>query len=827
MIWPWRKPAPAPAATVDVEQVAAAAAERAVSELLARADRQQSPFTDPRTGSSPYPVYAYDHPIWFQVPQSPQRRPGSVITIATIRKLADTYDVLRACINHLRREVASVPIAVVPRDDSQKSDAIKKRVITAQQWLEQPGGLGGPGRRRAHFEGEIFEDVLVVGAAAAFFSRTRGGQLTSVVAIDAATIRPRVDAFGWPGPDEICYEQWIEGIHMRGFTRDELLYDGVYSRSYTPYFASPIEFLVHTINSALRADDWNRAWLTDGNTPSDLIALPESWSPGQIREWAEYWDGLLSGNSAQRQKTKFVPAGSQRLGSLSRKDQEFSLFELWLLRRTCAIMGVQPASIGFVGEQYKVTQDASMDATTEFGVGPLLDFRKSLYDNVLRRLGYDDLEIRNVTAEADDSAERAEKNVKLVAGGIKTVNEARQEEGLDPMPGGDVLLVPVGLRTLEQALAEPPDAPDDAPDDDPVDDPADLQDDPEEEVKRALLLWEKKALNRLRRHSSASCTFAHAALPADLTRTVEASLQACETAEDVRELFRATGESGHWITSNGRKIFIPDKTGQKASGRVSFEAVPGKSTGVIPGIHRASYSQKLEYTHAVLRAMAGESGENALATAAGLTTRHNTVGPGFWQGETNPSVQVDVDLGGQTMDGEVRVRVEAFCAATGLILDQEAVGYQQGDWSGEVDDHNAVFVVMGRTITDDEVRGLYGEIRNLKGPQVADGAVLIADYDGVRVLNFTGLGNDEFRGILKAAVARAGLGISVSTVGSYRVDARLVEASDYERSLGQYRTVAEGPSSLHGTIEGVHAGVAGVRKDFADRYGWADPSGSG
>jgi hypothetical protein len=233
----------------------------------------------------------------------------------------------------------------------------------------------------------------VVGAGAVFFNTTRGGGLLDAVAVDAATIRPRVDAFGWPGPGEIAYEQWINGVQVsEGYTREQLLYDGLNPISYSPYFKSPIEWLVNVVNGALRADGWNLAWLTDGSTPADILAAPESWTPDQIKSFAAYFDGMLAGNSRQRQKTRFVPGGTQRVGSPSRKDQDFQEFELWLMRRCCGVMGVAPAAIGFAGEQYKVSQEGAMDSASQIGSGQLLEFRKHLYDEVLRKLGYDFLE---------------------------------------------------------------------------------------------------------------------------------------------------------------------------------------------------------------------------------------------------------------------------------------------------------------------------------------------------------------------------------------------------------------------------------------------------
>ena len=451
-------------------------------------DAPQPTIPGPNTGQSPYPLYAFDNPIWYSTPVPPQRRPGSIVTVQTLRQLADNYDVLRSCIQHLKREVAAVPIQIVAKNEKDNGRKIKRAIADAEAFFGQDGGLGGVGKRRAHFEGEIIEDISVVGAMAVFYQNARGGQLLEAVAIDAATIRPCVDAFGWPGPGGAVYEQWIWGVLTARFTREQLAYDGIASRSYTPFFASPVEWLINAVNSALRADDWNRRWLTDGNTPSEKLALPEAWTPDMVMQFAAYWDAKLAGDNAERQKTKFVPGGTAKVGSDSRKDQDFQEFELWLLRRTCAMMGVQPASLGFAGEQYKVSQNDSMESTSQFGAGVLLEFRKATYDDMLRRMGYGAmLECQNVTAREEKALERADRNQKLIGAPQKTINEGRKEEGLDPIDGGDIVLVPNTLIPLSIALQAPvpaatptdpnsdtshssdPNAPDDPADDTPDD----------------------------------------------------------------------------------------------------------------------------------------------------------------------------------------------------------------------------------------------------------------------------------------------------------------------------------------------------------------------
>lgn len=402
-------------------------------------------------------AYHWNNPWTYYTPQAPYRRPGAQVTVETLRTLAATYDPLRSCINHLKREVRTTPFEVVPKNRKDKGEATMRRCEMAQQLFSRQGPVGGHGKLFRHFESAVLEDAIVVGAAAIWHERSVTGKWLSCDAIDASTIRPVVDQFGWPPPPDLPqFEQWVLGVWVATFRADELTYDGLHAQSWQPYYSSPVEWLVLVVNGALAADQWNRSWLTTGSTPSDTYSLPEAWGADDIIKFSQWWDALKAGDAKARTKTAFVPGGSKNVGSPSRRDQEFSEYELWLMRRTCSIMGVSPASIGYVGEQYKVSQDAAMAQTSAFGVGDLLTMRKAWLDDILVRAGFEDLEIVDVHAQTESQKDRAETNEVLIRSGQRTINEARRADGEDPIEGGDSPLVSSTLRPLEQALAPPP-----------------------------------------------------------------------------------------------------------------------------------------------------------------------------------------------------------------------------------------------------------------------------------------------------------------------------------------------------------------------------------
>ena len=505
--------------------------------------------------SARYGAYHWNNPYRWSVLASPEYRPDSRITVQMLRNIADNYDVLRSCINHIKREVFAVPLKVVPKNDKDDSEETQEQIKFAEDFFEKKGGLGGRGRRRSHFESCIIEDLCVVGASAILYWPNRGGGVYEVLDIDAGTIRPRVDTYGWPGPNDIWYEQWVYGVITAEFYLEQMTYDGLYPRTYTPYFASPVEWLVNVVNSALRADQWNRDWLTDGNIPQALIGTPDTWTPAEIMEFAAYFDAMM--DQKQRQKAKFVPGGMKVMDVPTRNDQQFQEFELWLLRRTCAMMGVQPASIGFAGEQYKVSQEESMASTTFFGVGAVLEFRAANYDDMLERMGLDRIHVNNVTAIEEKAKERAERNQILVGVPVKSINESRQEEGLDPVEGGDNILVPNNYQPLDLALNPPQPEPLGADGNPPDGDGGNKSDTSDASDADAADNQER------------------------LTRSANA---------DARD----SDAGGHWVTIHGHPLFIG---GEAPEGHASEPtSVTKTSKNARPGFHAASPDERKKHS---------------------------------------------------------------------------------------------------------------------------------------------------------------------------------------------------------------------------------------
>jgi len=435
---------------------------------------------------------------WWGAPL-PMNQAPLVLDGPRLRRIAESMDVYRLAVEQLKREVTATGRAIVPRSGRADQAKFGPEIANAEAFFGTWGGHGGSGENALVFEKKLLEDVLVIGAFAVWRQRGDVGVRQQVV-VDAATIRPRVTADGWPDAEH-PYEQVVQGRVTSQFASGELIYSGLHPRSWTPYFASPIEWLLGPLTALTKADEWNRVWL-DGDAPGDdVFTLPPELSLEQIRLWVDLYKQMLSNQAKERNSARFLPGGTQRLGRGARKDQDFEQFQMWLARRIWGLLGVQPASIGFAGEQYKVSQENSSKQTSLYGAGALRQMLKSFYDDTLAAMGWGQLEWQWITENEDVAALRSQRNVAAVGRPYKTINEARKEEGLNPIPGGDELLPGAGS------------------------------------LAAALRTWQRKALQRGKAGKGFACGFESPAVPSDVADRVRRGLESAVSEEDVREVF--------------------------------------------------------------------------------------------------------------------------------------------------------------------------------------------------------------------------------------------------------------------------------------------------
>jgi len=274
----------------------------------------------------------------------------------------------------------------------------------------------------------LLEDLLVIDAATIYPRYDRVGSLYSLDVIDGATIKPLIGEDGRaPEPPDPAYQQVLHGVPAADFSADELLYLPRNARAHRLYGMSPVEQVALTVNIALRREVATLDYYRTGSSPDAFATLPKDWTSDQIRQFQDYFDALMSGNSGRRRMLKFMPSDFKLIETRQPplKDQ----YDEWLARVICYAFSV--AATPFVAQVNRATSETMRMQATQEGLLPLKTWIKSALDLVIQScMGEPQLEFVWVGDDAIDPLQQAQTLQILVSAGIKTREEARAELGL-------------------------------------------------------------------------------------------------------------------------------------------------------------------------------------------------------------------------------------------------------------------------------------------------------------------------------------------------------------------------------------------------------------
>lgn len=489
-----------------------------------------------------------------------RNKPGGAITFDALRRFSVQYDVARAAINRRKRQLNTLEWDIVAAEDDDKtnySTIIKPLKKDFQR-------IGGYKVRFRELLDTMVDDLLVLDAMALYKRPTLGGDLYSLQPVDAATIVLEVGEDGsTPEPPDVAYKQVIRGKVVAEFTADEMYYEMMNSRTYTPYGLSPLESLVLGVSAALKSELYNLHLLTEGNIPEGFFGVPENWTPDQIKEFQTLWDAALSGDTRATSKLKFVPSGKGATGynpAVKPEDMKYKEFQEWLMKKTCMLFEIQPQELGFTDSVNKSTGEVQQDIALNAGLTPLARFFEEIFTDVIQEdLGYENLKFKYTGLDFTDPKLDAEVAEIKIRSGQTTVDEVRASRGEEPLGVNKPMVFATPTFIDEESIANKAQAEADAkaaqaaalaaaqqkpeePKQDPVEEEA-----VEEAAKSAvndthiqlvteLRAFRKYAMNRVKAGKSLR-KFNSEVLPAEVVEEMNTRLSKAANADAVRDIF--------------------------------------------------------------------------------------------------------------------------------------------------------------------------------------------------------------------------------------------------------------------------------------------------
>lgn len=328
-----------------------------------------SPFS-PGTPIGPYDGFsrqprAHDFVTGYNISTRP--RTHERVSFETLKGLIDSYDVAQIAIWHRIDSIRSLDWKLVAADhyDGDVSDAVK----AGMEALKKPD-------RENTFESWLAEwlfDVLAYDAGCLYRLRNRGGRPVGLGVVDGTTVAPLLDYWGnRPQPPAEAFIQYANGLPWNWLTQDDLIYQPFRPRSNSPYGHAPLEIILLNANTDIRFQLYFLQRFTEGNLPHAFASAPETWTPTQIEQFQEYWDGFMLGDQSRKHQIRWVPGGSSFAWS---DEKEFTdHFSLFLMRKTLAAYHVVPSDVGFTENVNRSSGESQADVSHKVGEAPLVRY---------------------------------------------------------------------------------------------------------------------------------------------------------------------------------------------------------------------------------------------------------------------------------------------------------------------------------------------------------------------------------------------------------------------------------------------------------------------
>ncbi len=397
------------------------------------------------------PPRTTDYPVSYNIQIQPRNL--EAISFAQMRGLADSFDLVRLCVETRKDQVSRMPWTFrLKRLANESRSHYAQRNGEDARLRELADFFAYPDREHTwqQWIRLLMEDLLVIDAPSLAPLANASGELWSpgqklyaLEVIDGATIARKIDGNGrTPAPPNVAYQQILKGLPAVNFTSDQLIYRPRNVRPHKFFGFSPIEQIILTINIGLRRQMHLLNYYTEGNVPEAIAQAPKEWSADQISEFQEWFDSALAGNSARRRRITFVP----ECGTLqfTRDPQLKDALDEWITRIVCYAFGLSPQQ--FISMMNRATAETSVEQAVAEGLIPILSYIADTMNLIVDRyFGYNDIEFVWEQERTQNALDQARIDEIYVRNGVLSIDEVREDLGRHAIGVKNAIVTATGM----------------------------------------------------------------------------------------------------------------------------------------------------------------------------------------------------------------------------------------------------------------------------------------------------------------------------------------------------------------------------------------------
>jgi hypothetical protein len=317
---------------------------------------------------------------------------------------------------------------------------------------------------------KIVGDSLMFDQATFEVGRNRGDQIVEFLATDASTIRI-ADSYN----DDDVYNANKNPVKIKGYSPSYVqVIDSIVENEYYPwemcfgtrnastdiksngYGRSELEDMIQTVTALLNSDNYNANFFKVGSAPKGILKYSGDLNMNTVEQFKNQWIAQTAG-VMNMHKIPIMNADKMDFVNLqqSNKDMEYSKYQEFLIKISCALYKMDPSEIGFpmsgssdAKPMFEGNNEARLKHSRDKGLKPLLkQVERWINKYIIWQLDKD-YEFRFVGIDDETSfSEELENNIKMI-NNFKTLNEIRSEYNLDPIKGGEIVLNPMYFQNI-------------------------------------------------------------------------------------------------------------------------------------------------------------------------------------------------------------------------------------------------------------------------------------------------------------------------------------------------------------------------------------------
>ena len=372
-----------------------------------------------------------------------------VVDTNELRQFSQTFWVY-SCVNTICDEVTAIDWDIVPKEDIEY-DQVSKKIKGIKEWMQYPNANRESFTQviRAFlkdimeldagvivkvFDRESYDyDHLEPKSGAPMLKPKGERHMTEISARDGSSFLKEVDKFGF------CKGFWQYSYqipaHPMWFNREEIGYLSRNLRSMSCYGFAPTQAVLDIIKSLHYSLLYNKRFFEETTIPDGVLSIPDT-NETELKNFA---DGFVREFKAQPHKfalfnkeVKWTPF------TVSNKELEFLQTQSWYYKLVISAFGLTPAELGITDDLNRSTAATQAELSRRKGIRPLLGIiEKFINEEIMSEFDNNDIEFQFIY---DDPTEKQMRlgNWKLELDmGVKTINEVRNEMGLQPVNWGE------------------------------------------------------------------------------------------------------------------------------------------------------------------------------------------------------------------------------------------------------------------------------------------------------------------------------------------------------------------------------------------------------